>query len=113
MTSTTSLLTAELALLGDELRAEIARLKGRPSTLGSTSCIYDTRHVAICRGRKVHRLSDEVDFRQVVVVTIDDMERMQSYGPFYFAVPTRPPEINVTRSAVRAALDEQRMALTA
>lgn len=113
MTSTiNSLPTAELALLGDELRAEIARLKGRSSTLGLTSCVYDTCNVAICKGRKVHRLSDEVDFRQVMVVTVDDMERMQSYGPFYFAVPTRPPEINVTRSSVRAALEEQRLALT-
>jgi hypothetical protein len=101
---------AQLALVADPLVEELrslilARSQDRnPGPFQVLRCVYETRNVAILKNRKIYRLSNEVDFKRVMVITID-YDRW-SYGPLYVAVPEKAPEINVTRSVAQEMLQD-------
>ena len=98
---------AETDAAVSELKALVPTV--RSGTFTVLKCVYDTNKVAIIKGRRVYRVSNEVDFNRVLVITVDhqgDYGRIQSYGPIYVAVPEKPPEQNVTRSVIQHALQD-------
>lgn len=101
---------AELAVIVDPLVEELRSLvltrsqDPHPGPFQVLRCIYDTDKVAILKNKRIYRLSNEVDFKRVMVVTVD-YDRW-SYGPLYVAVPEKVPEINVTRSVAQEMLQD-------
>lgn len=85
--------------------------KALPGDVKFLRAIYDTDLMVIIKGRKIYRVSDEVDFKRMAVITADYKGR--PYGPVYIAVPNGLVERNVTERIIVGALADQSKDLVA